>query len=71
MTQIGLGQNERGGSIHIEGRLTLRADSWPNENLQSLMWILENDFLHSYSLYKNNFNICNNANNILIPSFMC
>jgi hypothetical protein len=55
----------------MEGRLTLRADSWPNENLHSLMWVLENDFLCNYSLYKNNVDICNNINNILIPSFMC
>jgi hypothetical protein len=44
MTQIGLGENEHGGPTHIEGRLTLRANSWPNENLQSLIWVLENNF---------------------------
>jgi hypothetical protein len=32
-TQIGLGQNKHGGPTHIEDCLTLRADSWPNENL--------------------------------------
>jgi hypothetical protein len=31
----------------------------------------ENDFLRNYSLYKNNVDIYNNANNILIPSLMC
>jgi hypothetical protein len=63
--------NEHGGPTHIEGCLTLRVDSWPNENLQSLMWVLENDFLRNCSLYKNNVDICNNTNDILIPSLMC
>jgi hypothetical protein len=31
------------------------------------MWVLENDFLRNYSLYKNNVDLLNNANNILIP----
>jgi hypothetical protein len=29
---------------HIEGCLTLRSNSWLNENLQSLMWVLKNFF---------------------------
>jgi hypothetical protein len=28
-------------------------------------------FLHNYSLYKNNVDKCNSANDILIPSLMC
>jgi hypothetical protein len=40
----------------MEGRLTLRADLWPNENLQSLMWVLKNIYY---------------VNDILIPLLMC
>jgi hypothetical protein len=36
-----------------------------------MMWVLEKVFLHNYSLYKNNVDICNSANDILIPSLMC
>jgi hypothetical protein len=35
------------------------------------MWVLENDFLCNYSLYKNNVDICNRSNDILISSLMC
>jgi hypothetical protein len=70
-TQIGLGQNEHGEPTHIQGRHTLKAGSWPNENLQSFVWIMKNDFSHNYSLYQNNVDICISINNILIPSLMC
>jgi hypothetical protein len=56
-TQIRLGSNEHGGLTHIEERLTLRADSSPNEKLQSLMWVLENDFYVIIVFTKNNVDI--------------
>jgi hypothetical protein len=55
--------------MNMEDRLTLKPNSWPNENLQSLMWVLENNFY--VIIVKNNVDICNRVNNIVIPSLIC